>query len=229
MALFRFMTHLFSRVLPAVAVCAVLAACAAPAHAILLEPDQIIQAPQRPPGSTDPDYARARRDFDTSGFPVDVDVKVITYDMRWECELWKNDGAREDGFHGEGGSEVQARTEAAHACSRTNHPHCYSMAMDPEHTACSKIPRKNQRTVSYAADALPPGTRYRGWECELWKNDGARNDGFTGTGMTRDRALDASIASCERTDNDHCLEYALDPEHTTCMPLLVLEKPPAAE
>lgn len=189
------------------------------AHAIRLEPEQVEQVPDTPPAAQ----------YDASGFPDPVDVQVITYDIRWECMLWKNDGARDDGFKGEGGSEVQARTQAAHECSRTNHPHCYSMAMDTGHTACEQAPRKNSRTVEYAREDIPQQARFDGWECELWKNDGARKDGFTGTGPTIDDARDQAIAGCERTNNDYCTLYGQDDEHTACRPLLVFEKPAAID
>jgi hypothetical protein len=99
------------------------------------------------------------------------------------------------------------------------------MAMDLDHTSCEQAPKKNSRAVEYAREDIPEQARFHGWECELWKNDGARKDGFTGAGPTIEDAREQAIEGCKRTNNEYCTLYGQDAEHTACMPLLVFEKP----
>ena len=55
----------------------------------------------------------------------------------WSCTLWKKDGARNDGFKGQGSTELEARRDTISGCLRTNNPHCDAYAMDPDHTQCT--------------------------------------------------------------------------------------------
>ncbi|MFA6449178.1 MAG: hypothetical protein WCX65_06925 [bacterium] len=54
------------------------------------------------------------------------------------------------------------------------------------------------------------------WKCLLYKRDGARKDGFTGTGTTIDQARQGAVQGCLTTNNPYCQQYSTDPTHTTC-------------
>jgi hypothetical protein len=55
---------------------------------------------------------------------------------QWACMLWKNDGARKDGFRGTGNTEIEARRAASRGCKTTNNPSCDTWSLDPAHTRC---------------------------------------------------------------------------------------------
>lgn len=113
---------------------------------------------------------------------------------QWECVLFKRDGAKRDGFTGVNKDQRQARAEASQGCKRTNNPRCDEWSLDPDHTTC--------RLVQY--------------RCVLWKNDGAKRDGFEGTGETEEAARQQSAYGCQRTNNPKCDEWSKDNSHTKC-------------
>lgn len=122
----------------------------------------------------------------------------------WTCELWKNDGSRKDGFRGTAATEAEARARAARGCGRTNHPLCEQFSLDTAHTACTPLIR---------LEKPKPETL---WTCTLWKKDGSRKDGFSGTGATEAEARRATLPGCHRTNHPKCVEWSLDPAHTAC-------------
>jgi hypothetical protein len=54
------------------------------------------------------------------------------------------------------------------------------------------------------------------WQCTLYKRDGARKDGFVGSGKTIDEARQGAVSGCNGTHNPYCQQYSTDPAHTTC-------------
>ncbi len=214
--------------------------------------------------------------------PSTVHVVNVSYEPTFKCLLYKNDGARKDGFTGTGSTMDEARRNAAKGCRTTNNPKCELWSKDPAHTSCdikmkekyadtvvpiSQIPtgatlsawscnmQKGPRGESFSAignseneargnvidkcsesifsgcDAAakdtsnticaPAYVKYAPkpepvWTCVLYKNDGARKDGFTGTGSTEQEARRNTIPGCKRTNNPNCSVWANDPTHTAC-------------
>ncbi|MFC1474829.1 hypothetical protein ACFLQK_02180 [bacterium] len=157
--------------------------------------------------------------------PRTVKLTSVEYVPNWRCVLDKKSSARRNTFDGTGTSEAAARNDAMMGCMRTNEPRCYLMSMDNAHTTCS-AEIKQQKTVREFTAAMPEdGGNYltaelQGpkayWSCTLYKNDGARKDGFTGSGATLDEARNKAASGCGRTNHPKCREFAFDPSHTAC-------------
>ena len=155
--------------------------------------------------------------------PETIPVTIVTYEPTYSCTLYKNDGARDDGFTGTGSNLEDARREAGRACTRTNHPDCMSFAYDPVHTTCDAELVAVENVKQYDSDDLPEGSYIDSWSCTLYKNDGARKDGFTGNGETIDDARASAANGCKRTNHPLCEDFSLDSEHTSCMPAVRFE------
>ncbi len=148
-----------------------------------------------------------------------VKVALKQYSTRWHCYLQKNDGARNDGFNGYGSTLEDARNDAASGCFRTNNPHCTAYSRHPDHTVCNVEFQDtgDVKLVDYDRDQIPKDINIERWECMLRKNDGARNDGFQGTGTTEEKARKDTISGCRSTNNPYCEQYAVDDAHTKCV------------
>lgn len=170
-------------------------------------------------------------DKDTSGgtkktmLPVMVDVTVVEYTPIWKCTLWKNDGAKKDGFEGTGSTIDEARRDAAQGCKRTNNPRCDEYSQSPEHTNCQADLQETSKVVQMDSNKLPAGTQLASWDCTLNKKDGARDDGFVGTGKTEMEAREDAAAKCARTNNPKCDLFASDDTHTACAPKMAFYGP----
>jgi hypothetical protein len=129
----------------------------------------------------------------------------------WSCTLYKNDGAKKDGFTGRNANIDIARADAARGCMRTNNPNCNYWSNHPEHTTCTLMNANNN-------NAKLPATE---WTCTLYKNDGAKRDGFSGVADNELEARRRSSTGCKRTNNPSCDIWSMDPDHTTCTVRLV--------
>lgn len=137
-------------------------------------------------------------EFDSDKLPAGAKTDSFT------CRLMKNDGSRKDGFSGTAATEADARAQAASSCKGTNNPLCEAFSKDDAHTACDqRIVVEGPRPVAQ-------------WTCNLFKNDGARKDGFSGTGASRAEAQQNAAASCSSTHHPSCAAFSQDPAHTTC-------------
>ncbi|HPI78116.1 MAG TPA: hypothetical protein PLK80_15415 [bacterium] len=150
----------------------------------------------------------------TCDVQINEKTKLVEYDSdklpagaaisSWSCNLMKNDGSSRDGFIGEGTTEQEARTRAAGLCKSTNNPLCDQYSQNDNHTSCAP---------AYLYAGPKPATQ---WTCTLWKRDGARNDGFTGTGSTEKEARNNTVPGCQRTNHPKCYDFSVDPSHTAC-------------
>lgn len=157
--------------------------------------------------SVDPNRTTCDLQFDATEKVVDYDSASVPTNSTissWGCTLYKQDGSNNDGFQGSGASENEARMAAASKCKNTNNSRCDSYSRDVNHTACSPAMRYEK--------PKPVAT----WACTLWKKDGARKDGFKGTGNTEMDARRNAIPGCNTTNNPNCEAYALDANHTQC-------------
>jgi hypothetical protein len=62
----------------------------------------------------------------------------------------------------------------------------------------------------------------------LYKNDGSRSDGFTGSGATESDARANAAAMCRATKHPKCDAFALDSGHTSCSAAMRYEMPKPA-
>ncbi|MFH1538632.1 MAG: hypothetical protein ABIH66_06715 [bacterium] len=157
--------------------------------------------------------------------PKVVDVVEVDYAPAWRCQLRKNDGSRKDGFDGYGSTVEEARNDAASGCLSTNHPKCFDFSKDPAHTQCDFELRETQKVVQYSSDKLPANAETISWTCELWKSDGSRKDGFSGTAATEAEARSQAARGCGRTNHPLCEQFSLDAAHTSCARALMVRKP----
>jgi len=127
----------------------------------------------------------------------------------YTCILNKNDGSTQDGFKATADTEDAARVATANLCKKTNNSRCDSYAYDANHTSC---------TQSSVVAGPKPSVM---WKCTLYKRDGARKDGFAGSGNNELEARRDTIAGCMTTNNPYCEKYAMDPAHTPCSAELV--------
>ncbi len=127
----------------------------------------------------------------------------------WTCIMNKYDGSAGDGFKATAETEDAARMAAANLCKRTNNSRCDNFAYDADHTSCSQ--------ALVVAGPKPSVS----WRCTLYKRDGARKDGFAGSGGNELEARRDTIAGCMTTNNPYCEKYAMDPAHTPCSAELV--------
>jgi hypothetical protein len=114
---------------------------------------------------------------------------------QWSCSLGS--------YQGSGGTMEQARTKAQELCKAAGNPNCDAWTRSGT-AAC--LPSLRYTTPQPQAV----------WACMLWKNDGARNDGFRGTGSSEIEARRNAITGCLTTNNAYCDTYAMDPAHTRC-------------
>jgi hypothetical protein len=150
----------------------------------------------------------------TCDVQINEKSKLVEYDYdklpasaavsSWSCNLLKNDGSSRDGFIGEGTTEQEARSRAASLCKSTNNPLCDQYSQNDNHTSCAP---------AYLYKGPKPSTQ---WTCTLYKRDGARNDGFTGTGSTEKEARNNTVPGCQRTNHPKCYDFSVDPSHTSC-------------
>jgi len=137
-------------------------------------------------------------EYDSNNLPAGAHTESYT------CTLRKNDGARKDGFSGTAATEESARQKAADGCKSTNHPSCDSFSQDDAHTTCA--PR-------IVVEGPKPTMN---WTCTLYKYDGARKDGFQGSGASRDEAASNAASACSSTHHPQCNAFSIDPAHTQC-------------
>ncbi|HOO56503.1 MAG TPA: hypothetical protein PLN69_06755 [bacterium] len=173
-----------------------------------------------PPGAGGPMPGGGRPDTpprsEVQVIPTKVPVNYIEYAPSWKCVLYKRDGARKDGFTGNGNTIEQARNNAASGCMRTNNPYCHDYAQDPAHTTCEVELIESASIKEFDSDKLPANASISEWACLLNKNDGSRNDGFRGVGQTEEQARAQAAGYCNRTNNPLCDTYANDSSHTSC-------------
>ena len=85
-----------------------------------------------------------------------------------------------------------------------------------------KVPAVNPKNITKYPEHFNNGTVSNDpiflWSCELWKRDGARKDGFTGTGETEREARHSAARGCMTTNNPSCDIWSNDPAHTQCRP-----------
>lgn len=157
--------------------------------------------------SNDPAHTQCMAGLTTQESAAEYDSDKLPEGARtesWSCILRKNDGARKDGFSGTAATEAEARAQSAGGCKRTNHPQCDAFSTDDAHTKCE--PR-------IVVEGPKPTAVYK---CTLWKNDGARKDGFQGTGSTMAEAQRNAASGCQTTNHPSCLAFSVDPAHTQC-------------
>lgn len=157
--------------------------------------------------------------------PTKVKVVEVDYQPMWHCFLRKNDGSRRDGFDGYGSTIEEARNDAAQGCMSTRHGSCLDFSKDPAHTSCGFELQERETAKEYDSDKIPQGTKIMAWNCELWKRDGARKDGFSGRGATEAEARAEAARGCGRTNHPLCEEFSQQAEHTTCAAEMRYEKP----
>jgi hypothetical protein len=157
--------------------------------------------------------------------PVMVDVTEISYTPMWRCMLYKNDGARKDGFEGNGATIEEARRDASTGCKTTHNPKCDTYSKSPDHTTCDVQLQETTKVTQYDSNKLPPNAALDSWSCTLNKNDGARKDGFTGTGKTEDDARSDAANKCSTTNNPKCDFFSTDDNHTSCSPKMAVYGP----
>jgi hypothetical protein len=162
--------------------------------------------------------------------PVMVDVTEISYKPAWHCKLFKNDGARNDGFDGNGATIEEARRAASQGCRSTNNPYCDAYSKSPGHTTCDVQLQETTKVNRYDSNNPPPNAVRDTWACTLNRNDGAGGDGFTGIGRTEEDARSDAANKCSPTNRSQCGSYSTDNRHTSCAQRMVLygPKPQAA-
>lgn len=163
-------------------------------------------------GSYDSHYSKPNKPAPVST----VQVAMVEYSPIWKCKLYKNDGARKDGFTGTGNTVEEARRSASVSCKSTNNPNCDAYSQDSSHTSCVFDLQETETVKEFRSDNLPANAQTVAWNCSLKKNDGSRKNEFSGSGATQEEARAEAARYCRGTNHPDCDKFSLDDDHTSC-------------
>lgn len=147
-------------------------------------------------------------------FDVTAHEKVEEYDAdkvpdmtgaatSYTCAVNTNDSSIGT-LYGTGGTESEARRITLQRCQDSGMRSCDTLANDDSRFNCDS---------GYTIEGPKP---FMHWTCTLYKNDGSRRDGFSGSGDTIDEARQNATNGCRSTNNPSCDAYSKDPAHTSC-------------